>query len=65
MDENLNDFGLKVCYAIILAVHSIRALLILRASKTFGPMIEIILHMMKEILKFGVIQGLIIFIFIG
>ena len=65
MRTHLNNFGLKVWYAILLAVHSIRAFLIFRASRTFGPMIEIILNMLKEIVKFGIIQGMIILIFMG
>jgi len=65
MVEYQPNFGLKVTFAIILAVHSIRVLFLLRASRTFGPMIEIIINMLKEIMKFMVIQTVIIFIFIG
>jgi len=49
--------GPDVVFAIILGIHSIRAFLILKVSRTFGPMIEIIINMLREVLTFMVIQG--------
>ena len=39
--------------------------MLLTASKTFGPMIQIITHMLEEVTTFAVIQGIIILIFLG
>jgi len=58
-------FGLQESFALILFIHSIRALYILRASRTFGPMIEIMFYMLKEMLVFLVILLSIIIVFLG
>ncbi|CAI2371659.1 unnamed protein product [Moneuplotes crassus] len=60
---HMQDVGTQVCFAILLMVHTIRVLNILRASQTFGPMIEIIFSMIIELFKFMVIFQCIILIF--
>ena len=59
-----NDFGIQFTFAAVLAIHSIRALMLLAVSKTFGPVIEILTHMLREVGIFAVIQGCIILIFL-
>lgn len=65
MLNNGREFGIQIWFSILLAVHSTRALFLLLVSKTFGPMVEIIINMLREVLKFAVILMSIIFIFIG
>ncbi|CAI2383886.1 unnamed protein product [Moneuplotes crassus] len=65
MIENGREYGVQICLSILLSLHSTRALFILRASKTFGPMVEIIMNMLKEVAKFTVILMSIIFIYMS
>lgn len=43
------NLGLNVTFAVILGIHALRVLYVLKASRTFGPMIEIIINMLKEV----------------
>jgi hypothetical protein len=57
------QFGIGV----IVAIQWLGVLFILRATKLFGPMIEIIINMIKKIVVFGIIFSFIfmIFLFVG
>jgi hypothetical protein len=59
------SLGLQITFASLLAISSIRTFLIFKASRTFGPIIEIIITMLNEVRKFAMIQGVFIMIFFG
>ena len=59
----LKNIGLQPTFAVCLGIQFIHCLMILKASRTFGPMIEIIMSMLKEVAKFAVVQGAVILIF--
>jgi len=49
--------GLNVTFAVILGIHALRVLYILKASRTFGPMIEIIINMLRQVCIFMFIEA--------
>lgn len=57
------NMGYDVTLATILAIHTIKVLLILKVSRTFGPMIEILLNMLKQVGVFSIIYSCVFFIF--
>jgi len=65
ISERDDNFGVQETFALILFIHSIRSLYLLTASRTFGPMIEIMLYMLKEMFVFLVILLSIILVFLG
>ena len=58
---------LKVVFwvGIIIGSQWWRVFFIFKASRVFGPLIEILLHMLKELLKFLAIYGLIFMVFLS
>ena len=57
-------FGAVIVAAITVSFQIFRVLLRIQASKTFGPLIKIILLMIKNLIQFGTILWLILLIFI-
>ena len=65
--ESFNDPLIKGVFGagLITSLQWWRVFFILQASKTFGPLIEILLSLIKELLKFLAIYGLIFAVFIS
>ena len=66
-NETFNDPFLKGAFGagLVVSLQWWRVFFILQASRTFGPLIEILLHMLKELFKFIAIYGLIFTVFIS
>ncbi|CAI2359412.1 unnamed protein product [Moneuplotes crassus] len=65
LNDNYVGFGLEETFVVVLIIQCIRVLAILRASKTLGPMIEIVCHMLWEVMVFIVIEFCVITLFAG
>lgn len=56
--------GLNTTFAVQIVIFCIRSTYLLKASRTFGPMIETIFQMLKEFMKFILLETFITFIFL-
>jgi ABC-type transport system involved in cytochrome c biogenesis permease subunit len=58
-----NTFHFEVLVAVIASTFWLRMFLMLKLTKTFGPLIKIIYVMMRELMIFLVLWGIQLFIF--